>query len=90
MSTENQNTNQSEKTLLHFEDNGENIKVQLNGKGGDLINLLANAIDSNPNVRMIVELSLQAVRKANGEGDSGNPLMAMMAALAARADEGEE
>ncbi len=89
MSTENQKTNQPQNTFIRFEDNGESINVSINGKGGDLVNLVANAIDSNPDIRSIIELALQAVRRANGEGDGGNPLMALMAAMAA-SQEGED
>lgn len=91
MSTENQ-SNQPQQTFMHFEESGDKIKVSISGKGGDLINLMANAIDSNPDIRMVVELALQSVRRANGEesdGGSGfNPLMALMAAMAAQ--EGED
>lgn len=90
MSTENQKTNQPNTTFIRFEDNGEKINVQINGKGGDLINLVANAIDSNPDIRMIIELALQSVRQANGEGSGdSNPLLALMAAMAASGGEGE-
>lgn len=89
MSTENQKTNQPQTTFIRFEDNGESINVSINGKGGDLINLVANAIDSNPDIRSIIELALQTVRRANGEGDGENPLMALMAAMAA-SQEGED
>ena len=89
MSTKNQKVNQPETTFISLEDDGENINVQINGKRGDLINLVANAIDSNPDIRLIIEVAMDAVRSANGEKES-NPLLALMAAVSAAQGDDEE
>lgn len=53
MSTKNTQPQETGKTFFHFEDTGETIKVSMEGKGGDLVDLVANVIASNPDIRKI-------------------------------------
>lgn len=61
----------TEKTFLHLEDLGETVKVEISGKGSDLVNLLCQAMTSEPTIRQLVEYSLMAViaSEVKDEGD---------------------
>ena len=52
----------TEKTFFRLEDSGkETIKASVNGSGADLINLVAQAISANEDIRMVVEMALLSV-----------------------------
>ena len=74
------NSNQPQtKTFFHIEDNDETVSVKVEGKAKDLINLFANVIDEDKNMRQVIELALLAVKQKNGEEiDPMEALMAMM------------
>ena len=52
----------TEKTFFRLEDSGKDtIKASVNGSGADLINLVAQAISANEDIRMVVEMALLSV-----------------------------
>lgn len=58
------------KTLIHIAEDGEgNIEMNIAGKGGDLVQILASVIDDDANFRQMVELALMLVKMKNQELD---------------------
>jgi DNA-directed RNA polymerase subunit L len=65
--------------------NGD-IKVEIEGTGKELINLLASAIDESDDVKEVVELALLAVNlKSEAEADSEDFLNEMFSKIKATA-----
>jgi len=50
------------KVIFSIVETKKGIKAEIEGTGGELINLLANVIDESDEIREIVELSLLAVK----------------------------
>lgn len=71
----------TEKTFLHLEDLGETINVEISGKGSDLIDLLCQAMDSDPTVRQLVELSLMAVIAKEMEDNEDESLVDVLSKM---------
>lgn len=85
MSTKNNQPQETGKTFFHFEDTGETIKVSMEGKGGDLVDLVANVIASNPDIRKIFEMAMMAVNLK--EGKDVDPMAFLMAMMAGDRDD---
>lgn len=50
------------KVLIHIaEAEDGNVEIHINGKGGDLVQVLASVIDDDPDFRQLVELALMMV-----------------------------
>lgn len=65
------------KFCLHRNEN-DKLTVDVEGSAGDLTNLIASAIDSDPDLEMVVTLALMAVTaKRNNAGDSMDALVEM-------------
>jgi hypothetical protein len=52
-----------------FDEGGETIKVDIEGKASDLIDLLAQAMISHPKLKGIVERSLEKANEMSQKGD---------------------
>ena len=60
----------TEKTFIHLEDlNDGSLSLSVNGSGGSLIEMLANAISQSSDFRMIIEIALVQVISCEMEGD---------------------
>lgn len=55
------------KTFFHIEDNGENISIRVEGNANDLINLFANAMVENKDIKKVIELALFAIEISEEE-----------------------
>jgi len=57
-----------------IEGDGEGMNIDIEGQAGDLINLMANAINGDEDIKMIVTMALLAVEMKdqmdNGDEDS--------------------
>jgi len=61
-----------------FDEGGETIKVDIEGKGGDLIDLLAHAMVAHPKLKELVEISLEKVNEMSQMPGDLTDLISMM------------
>ena len=73
------------KAKINFELDGEKVKVEISGKGTDLLDLCCNAMHKNPNIRTMFELAVMTMKRFDAEeGNEDKELaeaFAMMALL---------
>ena len=67
----------------HFriEDLGDRLKVEINGSGKELINMLCNLIDHEPRAKQLIELALFIAKTSNDikhEEDDDKALIDML------------
>ena len=55
------NTEATGKTFFHIDDNGDTVSIKVEGKAVDLINLFANAMFENKDIKKVIELALFAI-----------------------------
>lgn len=72
------NTEATGKTFFHIDDNGDTVSIKVEGKADDLINLFANAMFENKDIKKVIELALFAIEikeeEKAGEGvDEDSP-----------------
>lgn len=80
MSTTKNNTPEATgKTFFHLEDNNKNISVSMEGTGANLVDLFANAIAQDPDIRKIIQMALMAVEIQ--EGKDIDPMAALLALM---------
>lgn len=66
--------NAENKALIHIAEDGEgNIEMHINGKGGDLVQILASVIDDDDNFKQMVELALTLVDMKRGAEANDEP-----------------
>lgn len=55
------------KARISFELDGEKVKAEIQGKGSDLVDLCCNAMNKNPNIRIMFELSVMTMKRFDVE-----------------------
>ena len=61
------------KTFFHLDDNGDRISVKVEGNAMDLINLFANAMVENDDIRKVIAMALMTIdMTVEDEGDDSS------------------
>jgi hypothetical protein len=73
----NNNTEATGKTFFHMDDDGDSISIKVEGTAGDLINLFANTMAENDDLKKVIEMALMAVdmkaERDESDDDSDSP-----------------
>lgn len=65
--------------------NGEDLKVEIEGGAKDLTNILASVIDESEEIEMVVTMALLAVKMRQDKDSDGDMLSKMMSSIRPKA-----